>query len=141
MRLLGLALILMSLGSSVHAADLECVRRVSDSRVHFAVIDMWPIMRIQTGREDCVGRPGFEFCVINREPAIMDANTVCDHQINQRLDCETQQWTEGFRTEVIETRCARGIRARLEISRSGQGKLTCVRRGRVEKTLRLGECY
>lgn len=141
MRFIGLALFIMSLGSSAFAADLECVRRVSDKRVNFAIIDMWPIMHVQTGREDCVGSSGFQFCVVNRDPAIMDSNTVCDHQVNQRSDCETEQWTEGFRTEVIETRCIRGIRARLEVSRSGQGKLTCIRRGRVEKTLRLGECY
>lgn len=141
MRSLGLALLLISLGSSAFAAELECARRVSDSRTLFALIETRPIMRIQTGREDCVGRKGFEFCVIKRDAAIMSSTSVCDHEVNQRLDCETERWTEGFRTEVVETRCVRGIRARLEVSRSGRGKLTCIRRGRVEKTLPLGECY
>jgi hypothetical protein len=141
MRLIGLALFVFTLGQTAFAADLECVRQVSEVRTHFALIDMWPIMHVQTGRQDCTGGPGFKFCVTHRDAPIMDNGNVCGYRVNQRMDCETEEWTEGFRTHIVETRCFGGIRARLEVNRNNQGRLTCTRRGRVEATYRLGECY
>ncbi len=138
MRLIGL-LIFATFLSQAQAADLECARRVSANRTHFALINVWPLMNVQTGREDCTGVPGFQFCVTNRDEALVDRDSVCGHRMNQRRDCENREWREGW-THVIEARCARGVRARIEVRRDGQGKLTCTRRGAVEKTVRLGEC-
>lgn len=139
MRLLAFVITALFL-SQANAFEMECVRRVNPNRTHFARIDTWPLMRVHTGREDCVGSPGFQFCVTNHDAPLIDRNTVCGHNVDQRWDCETRQWWEG-RTDITETRCSRGIRARLEIARNGQGRLTCYRRGNLEKTVRLGECF
>lgn len=139
MRLLAFIISALFAGQAF-AYEMECTRQVNPNRTFFARIDTWPDMFVQTGRQDCTGVPGFQFCVTNNDAPLIDHNTVCGHNVNQRRDCETRQWWEG-RNDVTETRCSRGIKARLEISRSGQGRLTCYRRATVEKTVRLGECF
>jgi hypothetical protein len=127
--------------NQAYARNYECTRQINPNRTFFARIDAWQMMRVHTGVQDCVGAPGFQFCVTKNDAPLIDANTVCGHDVDQRWDCETRDWWEG-RSDVVETRCARrGIRARLEISQNGQGRLTCYRRGTVEKSIRLGECW
>ena len=139
MRLLALVIATLFINQA-YATSYECSRQINPNRTFFAQIDVWQMMRVHTGVQDCVGGPGVHFCVTKNDPPLLDARTVCGHNVDQRWDCETRDWWEG-RSDVVETRCAHGIRARLEVTQDGRGRLTCFRRGVIEKTIRLGECW
>ena len=136
-----LLLILSLFVSTAHAADIECERPINATRREFTVIEVWPVMRAQTGIKDCPVSGGLEICFTRGEDVIADYNEVCGYRVNNQYECRTRRWQDANRTYLVETTCPSwNVRARLQILANGVGRMTCYTGNRVDRVWRLGQC-
>jgi hypothetical protein len=119
------------------AADFQCSKQVSATRIEGASISSWPHLMVSTGYRECTSGGDVGMCTQGPGENIASPYSVCFRNVQTDRDCVIKDTATAV---MVDCNVASHIQLSFSLDSSSSGQISCSENGVVRKVWDVGHC-